>query len=110
MLFLFGNFRIYSGNIQRDGIYNVYMSLSDSGLISTLLIFLMAVVMTYACGRILPAVFLPEKVAAIGNYLPLKHWCNVLETIVTNGNNYSSMKYVLLYGTVFLPAPSVLHI
>lgn len=75
--------------------------LSDCGLISTLLIFLMAVVMTYACGRILPAVFLPEKIVAIGNYLPLKHWCNVFETIVTNGNNYSSMKYVLLYGTVF---------
>lgn len=75
--------------------------LSDCGLISTLLIFLMAVVMTYACGRILPAVFLPETVAAIGNYLPLKHWCNVFETIVTNKNSYSSLKYVLLYGTVF---------
>lgn len=75
---------------------------TDSGLISTLLIFLLAIIMVYACGRILPSVFLPEKIAKTGNYMPMKYWCSLYESITAGKPDPVSLRNTLIYGLVFL--------
>lgn len=77
---------------------------ADSGLISTLLIFLSAVIMIYACGRIMPSVFLPETVARIGSYLPVKHWCSLCESAVYGRIYLPSAIYSVVSGIIFLSA------
>lgn len=75
---------------------------TDSGLISTLLIFLLAIIMVYACGRILPSVFLPGKIAKTGNYMPMKYWCSLYESITAGKPDPVSLRNTLIYGLVFL--------
>lgn len=75
--------------------------ITDSGLISTLLIFLLAIFMAYACGRILPSVFLPDKVAEIGNYLPMKYWCSLYESITAGKPDLLSLRNTMISGLIF---------
>ena len=79
-------------------------SIADSGLVSTLLIFLSALLMIYACGRILPSVFLPKAVASIGAMLPVKHWCNLYEAINQGTTYIPSLIYSIIAGVLFLGA------
>lgn len=54
-------------------------TLTDNKLASTLVIFVLSAAMLYACGRILPEVYLPDAVNAIGKFLPAKYWADTLE-------------------------------
>ena len=78
--------------------------IADSGLVSTLLIFLSSLIMIYACGRILPSVFLPKTIADIGAFLPVKHWCNLYEAVNQGATHIPSLVYTGLYGVIFLGA------
>ena len=78
--------------------------IADSGLVSTLLIFLSSLIMIYACGRILPSVFLPKAIADIGAFLPVKHWCNLYEAVNQGATHIPSLVYTGLYGVIFLGA------
>jgi hypothetical protein len=78
--------------------------IADSGLVSTLLIFLSSLIMIYACGRILPSVFLPKAIADIGAFLPVKHWCNLYEAVNQGATHIPSLIYTGLYGVIFLGA------
>lgn len=76
--------------------------IADSGLVSTLLIFLSSLMMIYACGRILPSVFLPDTVARIGSFLPVRHWCNLYEAVNQGTTHITSLIYSTAYGVIFL--------
>lgn len=78
--------------------------ITDRGLISTLVIFLLAIVMIYASGRILPSVFLPDTVADIGAFMPTKFWGALLESININKIDFAALRGTLLYGAAFLAA------
>lgn len=75
--------------------------IADSGLVSTLLIFLSSLLMIYACGRILPSVFLPDTVARIGSFLPVKHWCILYEAVNQGTTHIPSLAYSAAYGVLF---------
>ena len=79
-------------------------SMTDSGLISTLLIFLTSVAMLYACGRILPSVYLPQTVATVGEYLPVRHWCRLFESLSTGKTEMYSLLYTIFSGIAFVAA------
>ena len=78
--------------------------MTDSGLISTLLIFLTSVAMLYACGRILPSVYLPQTVATVGEYLPVRHWCRLFESLSTGRVEMYSLLYTIFSVIAFVAA------
>ena len=60
-------------------------SLTDNRLAASLIVFISTAGMLYACGRIVPSVYLPDAVQNIGNFLPVKVWCSALESALFNG-------------------------
>ncbi len=54
--------------------------LTDSGIVSTLIIFIASALMLYICGRILPEAYLPDSVNSIAKYLPLRQWSALLDS------------------------------
>lgn len=76
--------------------------LGNSSLAGTLILFISSAFMVYAGGRILPSVFLPETVAKIGYFLPMKHWCDITEALGTGIIKKESVYFTLAYTAVFL--------
>ncbi len=77
-------------------------TMADSGLVSTLLIFLLTAGMLYVCGRIVPDSYLPDAAARIGRLLPVKHWCELLESILFGRIRFSQISAVLGYTLGFV--------
>lgn len=78
--------------------------IADNGLVSTLLIFVSGMGMLYACGRILPSIYLPKLAATIGEYLPMNHWCSLFESMGTAIINTTALLYTFCYGIFFIIA------
>lgn len=74
---------------------------ADSGLVSTLLIFLFATAMMYAGGRIIPSAFLPDSISKIGIYLPVTAWCNLLESVFYSQLRHQDLWMAFLYTAGF---------
>ena len=79
-------------------------TLTDNKLASTLVIFVLSAAMLYACGRIIPDVFLPDAVRTIGNFLPVKYWADTLESALFAFPSAKNILSVTLITIVFTGA------
>lgn len=76
-------------------------TLTDNKLASTLVIFVISAAMLYACGRILPEVYLPDAVNTIGRFLPAKYWADTLESAFFAVPSVKNILFVALITIVF---------
>ena len=74
----------------------------DGGLISMLCIFGTGIFMMYACGRILPEPYLPDAVNSIGNYLPVKSMCALMESVFYGTGAGRSIFACVIYTIIFV--------
>ena len=74
----------------------------DGGLISMLCIFGTGIFMMYACGRILPEPYLPDAVNSIGNYLPVKSMCALMESVLYGTGTGRSIFICVIYTIIFV--------
>lgn len=79
-------------------------TLTDNKLASTLVIFVLSAAMLYACGRILPEVYLPDAVNAIGGLLPAKYWADTLESALFATPSATNILSVILITFIFTGA------
>ncbi len=75
--------------------------ITDEGLVTTLLVFLLSSFMMYACGRIIPPSYLPSAIKTLGGYLPVFWWGDFLETILYGSVDFISFFPSLLWGISF---------
>ena len=76
-------------------------SLNKNKLASTLLTFLLTALMLYMCGRLVPAVFLPEGVVTIGKFLPVYYWGKSLEGAIYGGMSVMSVLSPMIITGIF---------
>lgn len=76
-------------------------TLTENRLSSTLVIFISTAAMLYACGRIVPSLYLPDGVASIGNFLPVKAWSDTLEASLFGGLLAKNILYTLICALLF---------
>lgn len=76
-------------------------TLTDNKLASTLVIFVISAAMLYACGRILPEVYLPDAVNTIGRFLPAKYWADTLESALFAVPSVKNILFVTLITIAF---------
>lgn len=75
--------------------------IGDSGLISTMCIFLVGAFIMYACGRIIPSAYIPDGIYSLGKHLPATYWCNLTDTIFTGHINPASLLWTIVYAVSF---------
>lgn len=76
-------------------------SLTTNKLAVTLLTFLLATLMLYMSGRIIPAAFLPDGVNTIGRFLPTYYWGNSLECALFGGLNIMTVLAPIGFTIIF---------
>ena len=77
-------------------------SLTDSGLIGSLVIFFLTAFMMYAGGRIVAGAFLPEAVEKLGTYLPVTSWSNLCYSSINGHFDGSAALISGGYGLAFI--------
>ncbi len=76
-------------------------SFGRNGIYAALLIFALNTIMAFVSGYILPGAYLPDTVAAIGNYLPTGIWHGLVESMYTQTNVLRPMLWTIIYACVF---------
>lgn len=75
--------------------------ITDSGLVSSLVIFLTSTLVMYVCGRIVPKAYLPDIFSKISAYLPGTFWCNLTDTVFSGRIMITSLIGTIICAVLF---------